>query len=150
MKEKDEAKNDQHLLTGISYAYLKEFIDMFDLIIEKSDEEKEKYTIVGFNEEELKDFAKTHTLKKFDELGHSSQNDSMVSTTSNTAEKHPPMRCKYAPDIYSATFFSLTNEYKWKYKFTDAEISSFLTESYAILFIQMLLTFMILFQSKKK
>ena len=63
---------------------------------------------------------------------------------------YPPMRCKYTPDIYTATFFALTNEYKWKYKFTDAEISSFLTESYAILFLQMLLTFMIVFQNDGK
>lgn len=59
------------------------------------------------------------------------------------------MRCKYSPDIYSATFFSLTNEYKWKYKFTDSQISSFITESFAILFVQTLLTFMILSQTKK-
>ena len=53
------------------------------------------------------------------------------------------MRVKYYADMYSATFFCLSNQYKWKYKFTDDDISHLLFECYCMMLIQFSLAYMI-------
>ena len=53
------------------------------------------------------------------------------------------MRLKYYPDLYSATFFSLTNFYKWKYKLNDDIISTLIFESYFLMLTQMALAFLL-------
>lgn len=63
---------------------------------------------------------------------------------------HPKLRCKYAPDMYSSTFFALTNEYKWKYTLTDAQIASHVQESFFVLALQFALTFLIIFNYNSK
>ena len=47
----------------------------------------------------------------------------------------------------SAIFFALTFEYKWRYKFSDEELSTMIQESMALKMIQFFLTALILFFS---
>jgi hypothetical protein len=43
----------------------------------------------------------------------------------------------------SATFFAMTYEYKWKYKFSDQDLSDLFKECFMLFMIQILLTIMI-------
>jgi hypothetical protein len=45
------------------------------------------------------------------------------------------MRLKYYPDMNSATFFALTFEYKWKYKFSDQDLSDLFKECFGLFMI---------------
>jgi hypothetical protein len=44
----------------------------------------------------------------------------------------------------SATFFAMTFEYKWKYKYSDQDLSDLFKECFMLLMLQLLLTFLIL------
>lgn len=70
----------------------------------------------------------------------------------NFSLKTPPppqsLRLKYYPDMSSAAFFAMTFEYKWKYKFSDQDLSDLFKECYMLLMIQVLLTLLILFYSE--
>ena len=59
------------------------------------------------------------------------------------------LRCKYVVDLYSSTFFALTNEYKWKYSLTDAQIETHVAECFFVLFLQLFLTGLIAAQEVK-
>ena len=60
------------------------------------------------------------------------------------------MELTYFQDMYSATFYSITNEYKWKYQYTDEDIAGFLNESFALMIIQFCLTALILVEQESK
>jgi hypothetical protein len=47
----------------------------------------------------------------------------------------------------SATFFAMTFEYKWKYKYSDQDLSDLFKECFMLLMLQLLLTFLILLYS---
>lgn len=58
----------------------------------------------------------------------------------------PPkkMRLKYYADMNSATFFAMTFEYKWKYKYSDQDLSDLFKECSMLLMLQLLLSLLIL------
>ena len=47
----------------------------------------------------------------------------------------------------SATFFAMTFEYKWKYKYSDQDLSDLFKECFMLLMLQLLLTLLILIYS---
>jgi hypothetical protein len=57
------------------------------------------------------------------------------------------LRLKYYPDMNSATFFAMTFEYKWKYKYSDQDLSDLFKECFMLIMMQLLLTILIVVYS---
>jgi hypothetical protein len=57
------------------------------------------------------------------------------------------LRLKYYPDFNSSTFFSFTYQYKWRYSFTDDDQQGLLKECFFMMFIQLILSVIIVYSS---
>lgn len=58
---------------------------------------------------------------------------------SKQKKEYEVMRLKYYADFNSATFFSLTFEYKWRYSYSNDELAGFLMEAFSLMALQLMI-----------
>lgn len=93
------------------------------------DESFEKHRYQRFNEREAD--SSTNRNTRFTELGEKARQKAVKSDGKQKAK----IRLKFSPDMYTATYFSLTMEYKWRYHLSDQDVSNFVKESLLIVFL---------------